>query len=266
MQKIACGVEYFSDLNSPYCGFQKQPHAPSIQEELEKAFSAVANHPVEIFTAGRTDRGVHALGQVIHFETETLRSPEIWVRAVNAHLPKSIRIQFAQEVPDDFHARYSARARRYEYWIENQKIPSVFSQQQALNYYFYLDSEKMHQAAQCLLGEQDFSAFRSSECQSKTPVRTINFINISRQGNNFIKIDIEANAFLHHMVRNIVGSLLMIGDGRKDKNFLRFLLDQKDRTLAGMTVEPQGLYLIEVTYPDRFEIPKMTLSRRINLS
>ena len=249
--KIACGIEYFSDQ---YYGFQRQISFISIQEVLERAISNIADQPIEIFCAGRTDTGVHAIGQVIHFETSTHRSMDTWVKGVNAKLPADIRLQWAREVPDDFHARYSATARRYEYWIDNTKIPSVIWQKHMLHHFFYLDAEKMNQAVQVLLGEYDFSAFRSSECQSPTPRRSVYFAQVSRHG-DFLKLELEANAFLHHMIRNIVGSLLPIGDGREPASWLKFLLDQKDRTLSGMTVKPHGLYLVSVTYPEHFEIP-----------
>ncbi len=259
--KFACRIEYFSSPESGYVGFQKQEFFKSIQTELELALSRVANEPISIFGAGRTDRGVHATGQIIHFETQAQRSEQAWLLGVNTYLPKDIKLKSIQIVPENFHARHSALSRTYEYWIDNQKINSALLTNHTLHHPYDLNAEKMHQAAQVLLGEHDFSAFRAAECQSKSAFRYINFITISRTGfivnlnnKNFIKIEIQANAFVHHMVRNIVGSLLEIGDGRREINWLGELLKQKDRTLAGMTAPPQGLYLTGVQYPESFNL------------
>ncbi len=269
--KFACRIEYFSSPESHYAGFQRQENIKSIQEELEKSFSRIANENILIFGAGRTDAGVHATGQIIHFETQAERSIDSWLLGVNTYLPKDIRLKSIQMIPEDFHARFSALSRTYEYWIDNQKISSALFKNHALHHPYDLNIKKMHEAAQALLGEHDFSAFRASECQSKSPFRFMNFINISRSNfapgltsspdrggaellkeKNFIKIEIKANAFVHHMVRNIVGSLLEIGDGRREASWLTYLLNQKDRKLAGMTAPPQGLYLTQVEYPEKF--------------
>lgn len=254
--KFACHIEYFSSPESHYAGFQRQENIQSIQEELEKSLSRVANHPILIFAAGRTDAGVHATGQIIHFETEAERSIHSWLLGANTYLPKDIRLKSIQLAPDDFHARFSALSRTYEYWIDNNLISSAVFKNLTLHHPYYLDIEKMNQAAQVLLGEHDFSAFRASECQSKSPFRFVNLINICKAefglDKNFIKIQIQANAFVHHMVRNIVGSLLEIGDGRREINWLEYLLNQKDRKLSGMTAPPHGLYLTHVQYPEKF--------------
>jgi len=272
--KFACRVEYFSSPESHYAGFQRQEDVKSIQEELEKSLSRIADENIVIFAAGRTDAGVHATGQIIHFETQAERSIDSWLLGANTYLPKDIRLKSIQIIPEDFHARFSALSRTYEYWIDNNLISSALFKNHALHHPYYLEIDKMHQAAQVLLGEHDFSAFRASECQSKTPFRFMNFIKISRadfapgltsspeivsplvgetgQPPGFIKIEIQANAFVHHMVRNIVGSLLEIGDGRREIAWLEYLLNQKDRKLAGMTAPPQGLYLTRVQYPEKF--------------
>jgi tRNA pseudouridine38-40 synthase len=265
MPKLACHVEYFSSPEAHYAGFQRQDNVKSIQEELETALSQIADENILIFAAGRTDAGVHAMGQIIHFETQAERALDSWLRGANTYLPKDIRIKSAHIVPNDFHARYSALSRTYEYWIDNNLIGSSLFKNHILHHPYYLDISKMNQASLCLIGEHDFSAFRASECQSKSPFRFVNFIKISRPeslnslfflnnlNQNLIKIEINANAFVHHMVRNIVGSLLEIGDGRKEIGWLEWVLNQKDRKLAGMTAPAHGLYLKEIKYPEKFK-------------
>lgn len=253
--KIALGIEYDG---SQYFGWQKQQHVASVQETLEIALSKVANEPISIFCAGRTDTGVHATGQVIHFETDSLRKITAWTLGVNANLPTDIAVKWAKQVDEDFHARFSALARRYRYIIYNHPYRQAILNKGVSHYYPDLDENKMHNAAQVLLGENDFSAFRASHCQSLSPNRNVHHIKVSRQ-NRYIIIDIQANAFVHHMVRNIVGSLIEVGYGNQPEEWIRFLLSSKDRTLAGATAKSDGLYLVDVIYPESYQLPKSPL-------
>jgi tRNA pseudouridine38-40 synthase len=250
--RIAMGIEYDG---TGYFGWQRQREVNSIQGELERALSQVANAPIEVFCAGRTDAGVHATGQVIHFETEALRDMRAWVMGVNSNLPTGIAVRFAQPVTDDFHARFSATARRYRYIIYNNKFRPAILGAGLSHYHQDLNVELMQQAAPALLGEQDFSSFRAIQCQSHTPFRNIMHLNIERF-NDFIVIDIKANAFLHHMVRNITGSLLEVGMGRREPCWIAEVLAKKDRTQAAATAKAEGLYLVEVDYPAHFSIQK----------
>ncbi|PMH40573.1 tRNA pseudouridine(38-40) synthase TruA [Vibrio sp. 10N.286.49.B3] len=252
---IALGIEY---NGTHYCGWQRQRDVKSVQEELEKSLAIVANHPVELQCAGRTDSGVHGTGQVVHFETNVTRKMVAWTIGVNANLPKDITVRWAKEVEDDFHARFSATARRYRYIIYNDDLrPGILSSGLS-HYHGELDAEKMHQAGQYLLGENDFTSFRATRCQSNTPWRNVIHLNVSRHG-KFIVIDIKANAFVHHMVRNITGSLIMVGHGQQEPEWIKSLLEAKDRKQAGTTAKAEGLYLIDVDYPERFDLPKVPL-------
>lgn len=253
--KIALGIEYDG---SRYFGWQRQQNVDSVQQKLEEALSQIANSPCEVFCAGRTDAGVHGTGQVVHFETAVNRPLPSWCFGTNTHLPPTIAVKWAMNVPDDFHARFSATARRYRYVIYNHKLRSAILPFGVSHYYHTLDAEKMHEAGQYLLGENDFTAFRASQCQSHTPWRNVHHLNVSRQ-NEYIIVDIQANAFVHHMVRNIVGSLIEVGQGRKPVEWLKWLLEQKDRTLAAPTAKAEGLYLVEVIYPEGFGLPKNRL-------
>lgn len=230
-----------------YCGWQRQSHAPSVQAQVEKAISQIAAHEVEVFCAGRTDTGVHATGQVIHFDSSVMRDQKAWTMGVNALLPSDIAIRSAKPVPDDFHARFSAKARRYCYVIYNHRLRSAILPHGITHYPLPLNEQKMQQAAQALIGEHDFTSFRSSQCQSHTPNRNVHFIQVTRKG-DYIFIDIQANAFLHHMVRNIVGSLCLVGQDLKPVDWLADLLRLKDRTQAGITAKANGLYLTNVLY------------------
>lgn len=239
-----------------YYGWQSQKSGlPTIQKYLESAISKVANHPVEVVCAGRTDKAVHAAYQVVHFETSAKRSQRAWVFGCNANLPKDISVMWAGAADEAFHARFSATSRRYHYLIYNHPIrPSCFYD--AVTWCHYpLDAEKMHQAAQCLVGEHDFTSFRAVGCQSKSPFRFLEFVNVSRFA-NMVMIDIKGNAFLHHMVRNIAGVLLAVGSGKQPVDWCKAVLDAKDRTAADVTAPPYGLYLTHVDYPDRFSIPR----------
>lgn len=249
--KIALAIEY---QGSQYQGWQKQPKAHSVQAQVEQAISKVADQPTVIFCAGRTDSKVHATAQVVHFETEIKRPEKAWVLGVNTHLPDDVRVRWAKEVDETFHARFAATARRYRYFIDTGRVRSAMFPHLATHHPFELDAEKMNEAAQALIGENNFSAFRAAECQSKTPMRCIYHVSIKRQ-DNWVVMDIAANAFLHHMVRNIIGSLIPVGEGAKPVKWIAELLAGKDRSVAGPTAKPNGLYLIDVTYPDLYDLP-----------
>lgn len=252
MKKIALGITY---NGSGYFGWQKQQSVQSIQGELERALSIVANEPIEIFCAGRTDAGVHATGQVIHFETNATRPLQAWTFGTNAHLPDDIAVTWSHQVDPEFHARFSALSRRYRYIIYNQPQRPAILATGLTHYYQPLNTELMHTAGQFLLGENDFSSFRAAQCQSKSPNRNVHYLNVTRKG-HYIIVDIQANAFVHHMVRNIVGSLLEVGAGNQPPEWIAWLLQQKDRTLAAPTAKAAGLYLVEVAYPSQFGLPK----------
>lgn len=253
--KIALGIEYDG---STYFGWQRQQSVDSIQERLESALSIIADEPINVFCAGRTDAGVHATGQVVHFETNAKRSQSAWTMGVNSHLPINISVRWSKDVETSFHARHSAIARRYRYIIYNHRYRPAILAKGVSHYYLPLDEKLMHQAAQYLLGENDFSSFRAAQCQSLTPWRNIHHIKVTRQG-DYIIVDIKANAFVHHMVRNIVGSLLEVGCGNKKPSWLSALLQAKDRTLAAATAKPEGLYLVQVDYPLVYQIPNLLL-------
>lgn len=246
--RIALGVEY---EGTHYHGFQRQQELVTIQGLLESALSRVADHSVQLVCAGRTDAGVHASAQVIHFDTQAERSERAWVLGGNACLPPDIRIQWAKKVQDNFSARFSALSRSYRYIIENQPIRSALMRHFVSWYPMPLDEAAMQEAANHLLGEQDFSAFRSSSCQSLTPFRRLEELNVKRVGNQII-LDIRANAFLHHMVRNIVGVLVEIGAGKKNTQWSREVLESRNRALAGIKMPASGLCLVNVEYPVGF--------------
>ncbi|MGU3414047.1 tRNA pseudouridine(38-40) synthase TruA [Enterobacteriaceae bacterium C34A] len=249
--KIALGIEYDG---SKYYGWQRQNEVRSVQEKLEKALSKVADEPINVLCAGRTDAGVHGTGQVVHFETHAERKDAAWTLGVNANLPDDIAVRWVKAVPDDFHARFSATARRYRYIIYNQRLRPAILGQGVTHYYHPLDAEKMQRAAQSLLGENDFTSFRAVQCQSRTPWRNVMHINVERYG-AYVVVDIKANAFVHHMVRNIVGSLMEVGAGNQPESWIAELLAAKDRTLAAATAKAEGLYLVAVDYPQRFDLP-----------
>jgi tRNA pseudouridine38-40 synthase len=253
MNRIALGIEYDG---SHFHGWQRQAEASSVQAAVEKALSKVADHPVVITTAGRTDAGVHATAQVIHFDSTALRSVRAWVYGVNTILPPQIRVLWALQVPDTFNARYSAVLRRYRYVLYNHPIRPSLLKGQVGWYYGKLDSQIMAEASQFWLGEQDFSSFRTSICQSKSPIRNLKEINV-RAFDELIIIDVAANAFLHHMVRNMVGSLIIIGSGLKTATWAKEILEVRDRRQAGFTAPASGLYLVAVEYPPQFALPKV---------
>lgn len=252
--RIACRVEY---NGARYNGWQSQPHLNviTVQQELEAALSAVANAPLRVHCAGRTDTGVHGHCQIVHFDAPVARSPKAWVLGTNASMAADVRLHWATAVGEDFHARFSATARRYRYLIANTPVRPAMLGGQVSWYRYPLDAELMQRAAQSLLGEQDFSAFRAAACQSSSPMRNVESVSVVRRG-DILVVDIQANAFLHHMVRNIVGSLLAVGSGRKPEAWIGELLAAGDRTRAADTAPPDGLYLVDVRYPARFGLPE----------
>lgn len=260
MKRLALGLQYDG---TAYRGFQAQAGLATVQGELEAALSAIANEPITVYCAGRTDAGVHALGQVVHFDTQADRSLHGWLMGTNSKLPHDISVQWIQEVPEDFHARYKARSRRYRYVIANTPVRPALMNRFATWIYRPLDEKRMHEAAQFLLGTHDFSAFRAVECQAKNPIKTMEFANIARV-EDYLILDIKADAFLHHMVRNIVGTLLPIGFGEEPVDFMKKVLESRDRTQAGVTAKPCGLALIEINYPDNFNLPSPPNKRMIH--
>ncbi|SPP31485.1 tRNA pseudouridine synthase A [Arsenophonus endosymbiont of Aleurodicus floccissimus] len=251
MAKIALGIEYDG---SHYYGWQRQQQVKSIQACLEFALTKVANESIHVYCAGRTDAGVHATSQVIHFETSVTRKDSAWTMGVNSYLPSDIAVQWCKIVEPDFHARFSATARRYRYIIFNQRLRPAILAAGVTHYHAPLDAEKMHLAAQALIGEQDFTSFRAIQCQSKSPWRNIKHVHVNRYC-DYIVVDIKANAFVHHMVRNIVGSLLAVGCGDQDISWIAELLTLKDRTKAAATAKAEGLYLVAVDYPAKYKLP-----------
>jgi len=253
--RVAIGIEYDG---SAYSGWQKQSHADSVQERVEQALSRVADHPVELVCAGRTDAGVHAFNQVAHFDTEAIRTERSWVLGANSHLPADINLNWARPMPEDFHARFSAVARSYRYIILNRWVRSGVYARRATWIRKPLDAERMQLAAQALLGEHDFSSFRAVECQAKSPVRRIEHIQVWREDDRVI-LEVRANAFLHHMVRNIAGVLIEIGAGEREVSWTREVLEHRDRTRGGVTAPAAGLYFLGPRYPERFAVPERQL-------
>jgi tRNA pseudouridine38-40 synthase len=245
---MALGIEYDG---SAFSGWQRQQSVPTVQEWVETALSRVADQPITVCCAGRTDAGVHAVLQVVHFETSASRLDRAWVWGTNTHLPPSIRVLWAKEVAPDFDARRSALSRSYHYFIYNTPIRPALLRSQVTWCYRPLDAERMHEAAQVWLGEHDFSSFRAASCQSRSPIRRVTRVGIERWG-PLLRFSVTANAFLHHMVRNMAGVLMEIGAGRADTDWTKEVLAARARISAGMTAPPNGLYLVSVAYPDRF--------------
>lgn len=254
--RFACGIEY--DGHGFY-GFQTQVQEPTIQNSLEKAFSKVANHDVRVHCSGRTDTGVSATAQVIHFDTTVERTSYQWIMGVNTNLPKGISLLWIKQVDEDFHARFSAMQRSYQYIILNRWIRPAINRHNLTWEMLPLDAGKMHQASQYLLGKHDFNSFRSSACQSKTPIKTINSISVTRDGNKVI-MDVAASGFLHHMIRNIIGTLIPIGRGQKNIESMLEILKSKDRTKAGITASPNGLSFNIVKYPEKYNLPETQIA------
>lgn len=246
--RIALGVEY--DGQS-YAGWQWQNGSRTVQAAVESALSRVANRDIRVVCAGRTDAGVHAIEQVVHFDTEAERSDYSWLMGVNSNLPDDVRVLWVKPVPETFHARYSAIARSYRYIILNRPMKSALMRQQVTWCRYPLEVSSMQKAASCLIGDHDFSSFRAKECQSKSPRRFLHLIRIERQGEQVI-VDIAANAFLHHMVRNIVGLLMDIGAGKHPPEWAEQVLGARDRRQGGVTAPADGLYLSGVCYPESF--------------
>ncbi len=252
MRRLALGIEYDG---TNYNGWQNQSHAPSIQASLNKALSFVADEPVECIGAGRTDSGVHATGQIAHFDTRADRDPRSWVLGINSNLADDIDVLWVRSVSDDFHARYSALARTYRYAILNRPVRSALSRLGAWWVRQPLDIVTMRIAAEYLLGKHDFSSFRASACQAKSPVREVRRLEIRAFG-QWVNIECEANAFLHHMVRNLVGSLVKVGRGEAKPEWIRTLLEARDRRLADITAPAAGLTLTTVKYPPEFDLDR----------
>ncbi|MBV7487054.1 tRNA pseudouridine(38-40) synthase TruA [Bordetella sp. BOR01] len=250
MPRVALGLAYDG---SSWQGWQTQPHRQTVQDTLETALGRFAgiDAPVPTICAGRTDTGVHAAMQVVHLDTNLERRDESWVRGVNAFLPPSIAVQWAQPVSDDFHARFSARSRTYHYLLWRGRVRPPLWAGRAGWCFQALDVDAMRQAAAALLGEHDFSSFRSSQCQARHPVRTLHRLDIDERG-PFLIFTLRANAFLHHMVRNLIGALLQIGQGRQPVHWMPALLAARDRRLAAPTFAPDGLYLSAIEYPAEF--------------
>jgi len=255
--RIALGIEYDG---SRFSGWQRQrdPDLPTVQANLESALSQIADHPVQLVCAGRTDSGVHATCQVVHFNCAIDRGEKAWTQGTNSLLPPTVRVTWAVPVDETFHARFSAEARRYQYVIFTRRTASALLAGKVTHIRTALDFEAMHEAAQSLLGEQDFSSFRAAGCQSNSPNRNVSAVSVTQRG-QFIILDIVANAFLQHMVRNIAGALLEIGRGDRHAGWIAELLAAKDRTQGAVTAPPDGLYLVHVQYPAAFKLP-ITLS------
>lgn len=252
--RIALGVEYDG---SDFHGWQLQEGVRTVQASLEEALTQVADHPIRVHCAGRTDSGVHAIGQVVHFDTRSRRHERSWILGTTANLPPDVSVIWAKPVPHSFHARYSATARQYRYVIVDRMTRPAIERSHVAWSNKLLDASRMHGAAQALIGEHDFSSYRAQGCQAKSPVRTITQLQVARLGNELV-IEVSANAFLHHMVRNIAGVLIAIGRGDKPVTWAGDVLAYRDRTLGGVTAPPHGLYLVGVTYPEDFGIPEAT--------
>ena len=250
--RVALGIEYDG---SEYYGFQKQKSTEqTIQGNLENSISKVANHSIKTFCSGRTDAGVHAFMQVVHFDTESRRSTREWVRGINSYLPHDIKVLWSKELDETFHARYSATHRSYLYRILNNQTPSALWSKRSLFIPQKLDIRAMRAASKYLIGEHDFSSFRGSGCQSNSPVRSIEDIKITKK-NNFITFELRANAFLLHMVRIIIGTLLMVGKREIKPVEMKNILNEKDRRISGKTVSSSGLYFLGPKYPAKYQLP-----------
>jgi len=255
--RLALGIEYDG---SEFFGWQRHNNGPTVQAAVEEALAFVAHHPVEVVCSGRTDARVHAACQVVHFDSDAARDPRAWVLGSNTRLPGGVRVLWCQAVADDFHARYAARARRYRYRILNRAIPPAMQRQFLSWERLPLDADAMQRAAQALVGEHDFSAFRTAQCQAKHPNRHLHEIGVRRDGEQVI-VEVQANAFLHHMVRNIVGSLIPVGHHEQSETWPGQLLAGRDRTVAGPTAPAEGLVFLGAKYPAEWGLPaEVTLS------
>jgi tRNA pseudouridine38-40 synthase len=250
--RIALALEYDG---SRFLGWQTQPRGGTVQDTLQAALATIAGEPVDTTCAGRTDRGVHALEQVVHFDVAAQRPENAWVRGVNALLPESVAVQWAREMSHEFHARYAGRARSYRYVLINRAVRPALAARYAGWFHLPLDVAAMRAAARHLLGEHDFSAFRSAECQAKSPVRTLLGLEIESRGER-IDFVLRANAFLHHMVRNIVGTLVYVGKGKHPPAWAGEVLESRDRARAAPTFAAEGLYLERVEYEAKWALPR----------
>lgn len=255
MTRVALGVEYDG---SAYSGWQRQAHATTVQGCLEQALSAIAEAPIEVTAAGRTDAGVHACGQVVHFDSPVERPDRAWVRGVNSQLPDAIGVRWVRYPGPAFDARRSGQSRCYRYLLLDDPLPPVLQRSRVGWTWKSLCVDSMHTAAQALVGEHDFSSFRAAGCQAHHPIRQVLAVSVTRQ-HGMIVVDIEANAFLHHMVRNIVGSLMLVGSGEQPQRWLAEVLAARDRRLAGVTAPATGLYLLGARYPAEFGLPEPAL-------
>lgn len=254
--RIALGVEY---KGSRYRGWQRQgAGVPSVQEALERALGRVAAESVSLQCAGRTDASVHASGQVVHFDTAVERPLQAWVMGANANLPGDISVCWAKVMPADFHARFKACARRYRYVIYNDPVRPAHMAEEVTWNHRPLDVQRMREAAALLVGTHDFTSFRAVQCQAKSPIKTVHHLNVIEHG-RFIVLDVRANAFLHHMVRNFAGVLMTIGAGERPVEWVSEILAARDRRAGGVTAHPYGLYLVRVEYPGEFELPQRYL-------
>lgn len=269
MKRIALGIAYAGEH---FHGWQKQPTMRTVQSCLEQALSRIANTPIKTICAGRTDAGVHAIGQIVHFDIddELKRDEQAWVLGTNTYLPADVRVRWVKQVPDTFHARFSATARYYQYWLYNHSVAPCVLRHACSWHAQPLNETHMIEAARTFIGKHDFVSFRSSLCQAKTTVRHITDFRLKRF-DDFVVFDIRANAFLHHMVRNLVGVLLDIGEGKQPVSWAQQVLEAKDRAMVTVMAPPQGLHLMEVTYPEEFDLPTkndsdwLTLSRQFTM-
>lgn len=259
--RVALGLEYDG---TSYVGWQSQTTGIGVQSIVEKAIGVVAAEPIKTICAGRTDTGVHAAGQVVHFDTSAVRSERGWVLGVNSNLPDDISVTWAVDVSADFHARFSATDRSYTYKILNQPVRSALMHRKAWWVHGELDANAMQTAADSLLGRHDFSAFRAAGCQANTPVREISILRVTRRA-QWISIHVQANAFLQHMVRNITGVLVAIGKGEQPTDWATAILKTRDRTQGGVAAPPHGLTLVAVTYPEHFGIPVNSAANEFRL-
>jgi tRNA pseudouridine38-40 synthase len=264
MIRVALGIEYDG---SCFKGWQTQSGVRTVQETLEQALSKVADHSISVICAGRTDSGVHGLEQVVHFDTTANRLPRSWVFGTNCYLPDDVNVLWATPIDHSFHARFSAIQRHYRYIILNRSVRSAVHAKQMTWFYPPLEITRMQEAAQFLIGEHDFSSFRAKDCQSKSPIRNLTRLGVSRHGEQ-VWIEVSANAFLQHMVRNISGVLMTIGCGKAEPNWAKQVLERRNRTASGITAPPDGLYLQSVDYKEDFEKILQNLkspSNRVNV-
>lgn len=257
--RIALGLEYDG---AGFCGWQSQPGGCGVQDSLERSLQAMAGHELRVTAAGRTDTGVHALSQVVHFDTTTNRPLNAWVRGINARLPTSLRVLWAQQVDESFSARFDAYQRSYQYLLVNQPVAPAVMTGKVGWFHLPLDVAAMAEAAKFLIGEHDFSAFRAAECQAKSPIKLLHRAEVRTQG-AYVVFDFCANAFLHHQVRNMVGALIYVGKGNHPPQYIHELLQSRDRTKSPPTFAPDGLYLTGVAYEAKWGLPDIRRSLNI---